>query len=81
MAGATIQNGRPMRTFYALHVHRKDGRLCRHIMRGELPKVGDTVPATLADKTVSTKVGAVNDLVNNPRVRGHLIIEVHADEV
>jgi hypothetical protein len=61
--------------------HRKDGSLRRHIIQGELPKVGDAVPATLADKTVSTKVGAVNDLVHNPRVRGHVIIEVHAEEV
>ena len=70
-----------MRTFYELHVHRKDGSLRRHIMRGELPKVGDTVPATLANKMVSTKVGAVNDLVHNPKVRGLVVIEVHADEV
>jgi len=70
-----------MRTFYELHLHRKDGSSRRHIMQGELPKVGDTVPATLADKTVSTKVGAVNDLAHNPRVRGHVMIEVHADEV
>jgi hypothetical protein len=50
-------------------------------MQGELPKVGDTVPATLANKTVSAKVGAVNDLAHNPKVRGHMFIEVHADEV
>jgi hypothetical protein len=48
-------------TFYALHVHRKDGSLQRHVMRGELPKVGDTFPATLAGEKVSAKVGTVID--------------------
>jgi len=74
-------SGTSIKTFYALHVHRKDGGLRRHLMSGVLAKVGDAVAATLAGKTVSTKVGAVNDLVHNPRVRGHVIIEVHADEV
>jgi hypothetical protein len=32
-----------MRTFYALNVSRKDGSSRRHVMQGELPKVGDTV--------------------------------------
>jgi hypothetical protein len=28
---------------YELHIHRKQ----RHVMRGEVPKIGDTVSATL----------------------------------
>jgi len=72
-----------MRTFYELHLHRKDGSSRRHIMQGELPKVGDTVPATLAGTKVSAKVGAVTDPTRNPRRddRGQAVVEVHADEV
>jgi len=70
-----------MRTFYALHVHRKDGSWRHHIMRGEVPKVGDTVPATLAGEKVSPKVGVVNDLERDVRDRSRVIIEVDADEV
>jgi len=71
-----------MKTFYALHVHRKDGGSRRHIMQGELPKVGDTVPATLTGKKVSAKVGAVREPTRNLiRDHGATVIEVHADEV
>jgi hypothetical protein len=71
-----------MRTFYTLHVRRKDGSWRHHVMRGEVPKIGDTVFATLAGDKVSTKVGAVTDpprntRQNHPRRR---IIEVHAEE-
>jgi hypothetical protein len=48
-------------------------------MRGEVPKVGDIVFATLAGAKVSAKVGGVTD---PPRsLRGQVIIEVHADEI
>ena len=72
-----------MRTFYELHLHRKDGSSRRHIMQGEVPKVGDTVPATLAGKKVSAKVGVVTDPMLNWRRedRGQGVVEVHADEV
>ena len=70
-----------MRTFYALHVHRKDGSLRRHVMRGELPKVGDTIPATLARENISAKVGTVTDPSRNLRDRGQVVVEVDADEV
>jgi len=70
-----------MRTFYALHVHRKDGSSRRHIMQAELPKVGDTVPATLGGKKVSAKVGAVNDPERDLKDRGRVVIEVDADEI
>ena len=70
-----------MRTFYALHVRRKDGSSRRHVMRGELPKVGDTVPATLAGKKISAKVGVVSDPERDLKVRGRVVIEVDADEV
>ena len=67
-----------MRTFYTLHVHCKDGSWRHHVMQGEVPKVGDTVFATLAGDKVSTKVGAVTA---PPRsLRGEFIIEVHAEE-
>ena len=69
-----------MRTFYALHVNRKDGSWRRHIMRGEVPKVGDTVDAPLGGKKVSAKVGVVNDPARDGG-RGEVIIEVHGDEV
>jgi hypothetical protein len=52
------------------------------IMRGEVPKVGDTIPAMLADEKVSAKVNAVKHPVHNLlRNPGTIIIEVHADEV
>jgi hypothetical protein len=70
-----------MRTFYALQVHRKDGSWHRHIMRGELPKVGDTVPATLTGKEVKTKVEGVSDSTLLRKERGDFVIEVHAEEV
>jgi hypothetical protein len=70
-----------MMTFYALHVHRKDGTWRRHIMRGEVPNVGDTVRANLAGERVSTKVGVVNDPARNLRDHGRVVIEVHANEV
>jgi hypothetical protein len=70
-----------MRTFYALHVHRKDGSSRRHIMQGELPKVGDTVPATLAGERVSAKVGTVADPARDLKDRGRVIIEIDAEEV
>jgi len=50
-------------------------------MRGELPKVGDTVPATLAGKKISAKVGVVSDPERDLKVRGRVVIEVDADEV
>jgi hypothetical protein len=70
-----------MRTFYALHVLRKDGSSRCHIMQGELPKVGDTIPATLAGQKVSAKVGTVKDPAHNLRDRGQSVFEVDADEV
>jgi hypothetical protein len=70
-----------MRTFYELHVHRKDGSSHWHIMKGELPKVGDTVPATLGGEKVSAKVGMVRDPARNLRDRGQAGVEVDADEV
>jgi hypothetical protein len=70
-----------MRTFYALHVHRKDRSLQRHVMRGELPKVGDTVPATLAGEKVSAKVGTVIDPTRSLRDGRRAVVEVDADEV
>jgi hypothetical protein len=70
-----------MKTFYALHVRRKDGSWRHNIMRGAVPKVGDTLPATLAGEKVSAKVGAVTDPTLRLRKRGEVIIEVHADEV
>jgi hypothetical protein len=66
------------RTFYTLHVRRKDGSLRHHVMRGEVPKVGDTVFATLTDDKVSAKVGAVADLPRS--LRDKVIVEVHANE-
>jgi hypothetical protein len=54
-----------MRTFYALLVHRKDGGWRHRIMRGEVPNVGDTIPATLADEKVRAKVSAVKDPARN----------------
>ena len=50
-------------------------------MRGEVPKVGDTGPATLAGEKVSAKVGVVNDPEHNVTDRSRVIIEVDADEV
>jgi hypothetical protein len=71
-----------MRTFYELHVHRKDGSWRHHITRGEVPKVGDNVSATLAAGRVIAKVGAVKDpRVHSLRERGEVVTEVHADEV
>ena len=70
-----------MRTFYALHVHRKDGSWQRHVMRGEVPNIGDTVPATLAGKKVSAEVGVVNDPDRDLKDRGRVIIEIDAEEV
>jgi hypothetical protein len=71
-----------MRTsFYEMHLHRKDGSSRRHVMRGELPKVGDTVPATLGGKKVSAKVGLVTDPARTLRDRGQALVEVDADEV
>jgi hypothetical protein len=71
-----------MRTFYALHVHRKDGSSRRHIMRDELPKVGDTVSATLVGEKVSAKVGTVTDPERNLlRGGGQIVFEVDANEV
>jgi hypothetical protein len=74
-----------MRTFYTLHVRRNDGSWRHHVMRGEVPKVGDTVFATLAGDKVSTKVGAVTDPPRNTRQNHHRgsrrrIIEVLAEE-
>jgi hypothetical protein len=57
-----------MKTFYTLHVRRKDGSWRHHIMRGVVPKVG-------------AKVGAVTDPTLRLRKRGEVIIDVHADEV
>jgi hypothetical protein len=52
-------------------------------MRGEVPKVGDIVFATLAGAKVSAKVSAkVGGVTDPPRsLRGQVIIEVHADEI
>jgi hypothetical protein len=69
------------KAFYTLHVHRKDGSSQRHVMKGELPTVGDTVPATLAGKKVSAKVGVVTDPTPDLRHHGGVGIEVHADEI
>ena len=69
-----------MRTFYALNVHRKDGSWHRHLMAGELPKVGDTVPATLPGEEVKAKV----DRVTEPRLldeSSEVAVKVQADEV
>jgi len=70
-----------MRSFYELHVHRKDGSSRRHVMRGELPKVGDTVPATLAGEKISAKVETVTDPTHTLTDRGQALVEVDADEV
>src|SRR5262249_25823892 len=61
----------------------QDASSRRHIMQGELPKVGDTVPATIAGKKVGAKVGAVTDPMVNWRRedRGQGVVEVQADEV
>jgi hypothetical protein len=64
------------KTFYTLHVHRKDGSLRHHVMQGEVPKVGATVLATLANDKVSAKVGAVTD----PLRSGDVMVEVQAEE-
>jgi hypothetical protein len=70
-----------MQTFFALHIHRKDGSSRRHIMRGEVPKAGDTVPATLEGERVSAKVERVADPMHR-LIDGHdVVIEVHADEL
>ena len=69
-----------MRTFYALNVHRKDGSWHRHLMAGELPEVGDTVPATLSGEEVKAKV----DRVTEPRLldeSSEVAVKVQADEV
>jgi len=50
-------------------------------MRGEVPNIGDTVPATLAGKKVSAKVGVVNDPDRDLKDRGRVIIEIDAEEV
>ena len=70
------------RTFYTLHVHRKDGSWQNHVMQGEVPEVGDTVFATLAGNKVGAKVGAVTDLPPSlsPSLRDKVIIEVQAEE-
>jgi hypothetical protein len=71
-----------MKTFYTLHVHRRDGSQQNHVMQGQVPKVGDTVFATLAGNKVSAKVGAVTDMPRSipRRLRDKVIIEVHAKE-
>lgn len=53
---------------------KKDGSSRRHIMQGDLPKVGDTVPATFAGEKVSAKVGVVNDPDLNLRDRGRVVV-------
>jgi len=63
-----------MRTFYTLHVRRKDGSWCHHVMRGEVPKVGDIVFATLAGDKVGTKVDAVTDPPRRAVVARHAIM-------
>jgi hypothetical protein len=70
-----------MRTFYALHVHRKDGSWRCHMMQGELPKVGDTVPATLSGEVVKAKVDRVSDPTLFGEERGEVTVKVHANEV
>ena len=65
----------PMKTFYTLHVHRKDGSWHRHLMRGELPKVGDTIPVLLPGENIMAKVDAVAE------ERGEAAIKVMADQV
>ena len=69
-----------MRTFYALNVHRRDGSWHRHLMEGDLPKVGHTVPATLPGEEVKVKV----DRVTEPTLldeTSEVAVKVHADEV
>jgi hypothetical protein len=64
-----------MKTFYTLHVHRKDGSWHRHVMQGELPKVGDTIPVLLPGENIMAKVDAVAE------ERGEAAIKVMADQV
>jgi hypothetical protein len=59
----------PMRTFYTLHVHRKDGSWHCHLMRGELPKVGDTIPVLLPGENIMAKVGAVAEECGEPTIK------------
>jgi hypothetical protein len=70
-----------MRTFYTLDVHRRDGSWHRHVMRGELPKAGDTVPAILSGQEVKAKVEGVGDPTLLGEERGEVVVKVAADEV
>jgi hypothetical protein len=71
-----------MRTFYALNVHRKDGSWHRHLMRGELPKPGDTVPAILSrEEAVMAKVAGLSELTLVDEEHSIVAAKVDADEV
>ena len=71
-----------MRTFYSLHVHRKDGSWHRHLMRGELPKPGDTVAAMLSrQEAVMAKVARLNEATLLDEERSIVAVKVDADEV
>jgi hypothetical protein len=51
------------------------------MMQGELPKVGDTVPATLSGEVVKAKVDRVSDPTLFGEERGEVTVKVHANEV
>ena len=69
------QDGNGISDLRQLHVHRKDGSWHRHLMRGELPKVGDTIPVLLPGENIMAKVDAVAE------ERGEAAIKVMADQV
>ncbi|MGC2079164.1 MAG: hypothetical protein WA728_24690 [Xanthobacteraceae bacterium] len=67
---------------YELHVHRKDGGWQRHLMRGELPKPGDTVPAILSrEEAVMAKVAGLSELTLVDEEHSIVAAKVDADEV
>jgi hypothetical protein len=70
-----------MRTFHRLHLHRKDGSWHRHLMRGELPKVGDTIPVLLPGANVMAKVDLVTRSSRTDDELGEFAVKVQADEV
>ena len=71
-----------MRTFYALHLHRKDGSWHRHLMRGELPKPGDTVPAIFSrEEAVMAKVARLSEPTLLDVECSVVAFKVDADEV
>jgi hypothetical protein len=50
-------------------------------MQGEVPKVGDIVPATLSGELVKAKVDRVSDPTPFGEERGEVTVKVHAEEI